>query len=133
MIPRYSSAALAETASPLMAASLLVGAAVRAEEPVRRVSLAAPPAASASLAAKRDAKPEAELTAIDEIAPTLRKATVEDLCRRHPQALCWWGEKTRQWWAYLVLGADRMLISADSPYRLSDRITEMTMTTRRAA
>ncbi|OLT33925.1 hypothetical protein BJF79_34125 [Actinomadura sp. CNU-125] len=55
---------------------------------------------------------------IDEPAPAIRDATVTAL--QAPSRAVLVGEKTRQWWAYLAIGADRMLISADSPYRLSD-------------
>jgi hypothetical protein len=56
----------------------------------------------------------------------VRRATVADLQRSFPHAICWWGEATQQWWAYLVLNTDRALISANSPYRLADRISETT-------
>ncbi|TDC96129.1 hypothetical protein [Actinomadura sp. 7K507] len=112
---------LAEVTSPLMAASALVGATVRGEETARPVNL---PAATA--APSPDARPSGDPTTADELALTMRRAIVADLHRGFPHAMCWWGETTQQWWAYLVLNTDRALISANSPYRLADRISEIT-------
>lgn len=121
MIPQYRTPVFAETTTPLIPATALTGAAMRGSALARPVPLTPPP-----LASPPDAEPDGTPTTTDVLAPAIRSATVADLHRDHPHALCWWGEATRQWWTYLVLGADRALISANSPYRLADRITEMT-------